>query len=43
MNRIVISRGRRAKGGEKKRALTDYTDYTDKIDNRYGMNRILGI
>jgi len=40
MNRIVISRGRRAKGGEKKRALTDYTD---KIDNRYGMNRILGI
>ena len=26
-----------------KKPLTDYTDNTDKKENRYGMNRIFGI
>jgi hypothetical protein len=41
VNRIVISEGggRRA---ERKKGSHRYTDYTDKIDNRYGIEQDFG-
>ena len=43
MNRIVICGEQRAEGEEKK-GLTQMTQMTQiKKENRYGMNRILGI